>query len=136
MDTNESNTHADPLLGSRWAQMWVHMWAQTLVIFLVYVTKGNTYTSHFMEIQQRDNETLAAYVHHFKMEAKRCDFNIDTAAICILIKGLSDAQTITAKEYEKDPHTLPEVIKLVEKLNTAQQVYSCPVTLYSEHVVK
>ena len=43
MDTNESNTHADPLLGSRWAQMWVHMWAQTLVIFLVYVTKGNTH---------------------------------------------------------------------------------------------
>ena len=42
MDTNKSNTHADPLLGSRWAQMWVHMWAQTLVIFLVYVIKGNT----------------------------------------------------------------------------------------------
>ena len=42
MDTNESNTHADPPLGSRWAQMWVHMWAQTLVLFLVYVTKGNS----------------------------------------------------------------------------------------------
>ena len=42
MNTNESNTHADQPLGSRWAQMWVHMWAQTLVIFLVYVTKGNT----------------------------------------------------------------------------------------------
>ena len=41
MDTNRSNTHADPPLGSRWAQMWVHMWAETLVIFLVYVTKGN-----------------------------------------------------------------------------------------------
>ena len=47
METNESNTHADPLLGSRWAQMWVHMWAQILVQFLVYVTKGNIkmYTS-------------------------------------------------------------------------------------------
>ena len=44
MDTDETNTHADPLLGSRWAQMWVHMWAQVLVIFLVYVTKGNTHT--------------------------------------------------------------------------------------------
>ena len=40
MDTNESNTHADSLLGSRWAQRWVHVWAQTLVILLVYVTKG------------------------------------------------------------------------------------------------
>ena len=43
MDTDETNTHADPLLGSRWAQMWVHMWVQVLVIFLVYVTKGNTH---------------------------------------------------------------------------------------------
>ena len=41
MVTNESNTHADPLLGSRWAQMWVHMWAETMVRILVYVTKGN-----------------------------------------------------------------------------------------------
>ena len=50
MDTNESNTHADPLLGSRWAQMWVHMWAQTLVIFLVYVTKGNMYDEVYAEV--------------------------------------------------------------------------------------
>ena len=41
MVTDETNTHADPLLSSRWAQNWVHMWAQVLVIFLVYVTKGN-----------------------------------------------------------------------------------------------
>ena len=33
MDTNRSNTQADSLLGSRWAQMWVHMWAETLVSF-------------------------------------------------------------------------------------------------------
>ena len=55
MDTNKSNTHADPLLGSRCAQMWVHMWAQTLVIFLVYVTKGNTDCAtcmHFSLVQQ------------------------------------------------------------------------------------
>ena len=43
MDTNKSNTHADPLLGSRWAQIWIHMWAQTLVILLLYVTTGNTH---------------------------------------------------------------------------------------------
>ena len=42
MDTNKSNTHADPLLGSRWAQMWVHMWAQTLVIFFGICYQGNT----------------------------------------------------------------------------------------------
>ena len=45
MDTNRYNTHADLLLGSRWAQIWVHMWAQSMVRFLVYVTKGNTHTS-------------------------------------------------------------------------------------------
>ena len=43
IDINRSNTHADPLLGSRWAQMWVDMWVQALVVLLVYVTKGNTY---------------------------------------------------------------------------------------------
>ena len=44
IDIKRSNTHADPLLGSRWAQTWVHIWVHTLVILLVYVTKGNTHT--------------------------------------------------------------------------------------------
>ena len=44
----------------------------------------HTYTSHFVEIQQRDNETLPAYVHHFKTEAKRCVFNNDTTAMGFL----------------------------------------------------
>ena len=43
IDINRYNTHADPLLSSRWVQMWVHIWAQTLVILLVYVTKGNIF---------------------------------------------------------------------------------------------
>ena len=75
-----------------------------------------------MGIQQRDNETLAAYAHYFNMKAKRCDFNSDTAAVHIFINGLWDAHNITAKVCEKDPHTLWEVITAVEKLNTAQQV--------------
>ena len=53
MDTNRSNTHTDPLLGSRWAQMWVHMWAQTMLRFLVYVTKGNTHPQKFMQTQSQ-----------------------------------------------------------------------------------
>ena len=75
-----------------------------------------------MEILKRDNETLAAYVHHLKTEAKRCDFNSDTTNIHILIKGLQDTHNIVAKIYEKDTQTLMEVIKLVQKLNVAQQV--------------
>ena len=30
----------------------------------------HTYTLHFMEIQQRENETLAAYVHHLKQKPR------------------------------------------------------------------
>ena len=30
-----------------------------------------TSVSHFMEIQQKEKESLAAYIHHFKREAKR-----------------------------------------------------------------
>ena len=55
------------------------------------------YTSCFMEIQQKDSETLAAYIHHFKTAAKLLTFDNDTAAICILVKGLQDAPTITPK---------------------------------------
>ena len=67
-----------------------------------------------MEIQQKDNETLAAYMYCFKTAAQWCAFDSDTAAIHIFVKGLRDAPTITAKIYEKDPQTLVEVIRFVE----------------------
>ena len=44
--------------------------------------------SHFMEIQQKEKESLAAYIHHFKREASRCKFDNDAATIRIFIKGL------------------------------------------------
>ena len=44
ISTNWSNTHADPLLGSRWAQMWVHMWVHLLVIFAGISYQSNTHT--------------------------------------------------------------------------------------------
>ena len=75
-----------------------------------------------MEIQQKENETLVADIHHFKREAKRCDFSNDTVTICIIVKGLKDVHNIAEKVYENHPQTLSEVIRLVEKLNTAQQV--------------
>ena len=31
----------------------------------------HTSISHFMEIQQKEKESLAMYIHHFKREAKR-----------------------------------------------------------------
>ena len=48
----------------------------------------HTYTLHFMDIQQKEKESLAAYVHRFKAEAKRCNFTNDAATIRIFIKGL------------------------------------------------
>ena len=43
-------------------------------------------------------------------------------AICIFVKGLWGEHTSTAEIYEKDPQTLSEVIRLVEKLNAVQQL--------------
>ena len=63
----------------------------------------HTYTSRFMEIHQKDNETLATYINHFKAAAKQCAFDNDTAAIHIFVKGLRDAPGIASKIYEKDP---------------------------------
>ena len=34
----------------------------------------HTCTSHFMDIQQWQKESLATYVHRFKTEVKRCNF--------------------------------------------------------------
>ena len=39
------------------------------------------YSSHFMDIQQQEKESLAACVHQFKMEAKHCNFTNDAATI-------------------------------------------------------
>ena len=43
------------------------------------------YTSHFMEMQQKDNETLTAYVYHFKTTADQCAFNYDIVVNQILL---------------------------------------------------
>ena len=41
-----------------------------------------------MEIQQKEKESLAAYIHRFKREAKTCNFTNNAATICIFVKGL------------------------------------------------
>ena len=77
--------------------------------------------SLFMEIQQKDMESLAAYIHHFKREASRCKFDNDAATIRIFIKGLKNAHTL-ATSLEKGPQSLADAIKEVEKLQVAQQL--------------
>ena len=82
----------------------------------------HTSGSDFMEIQQKEKESLAAYIHCFKREAKRCNFTNSTATIRIFGKGLKNAHTITAQVYEKGLQTLADTISKVEKLQAAQQL--------------
>ena len=49
---------------------------------------SHTSVSHFMDIQQKDNKSLAAYINRFKREAKRCNFAINAATIRIFVKVL------------------------------------------------
>ena len=75
-----------------------------------------------MDIQQKEKESLAAYIHHFKGEAKRCNFTNSAATIRIFIKGLRNTHTIATQVYEKGPQTLADAISEVEKLQAAQQL--------------
>ena len=50
-----------------------------------------------MDIQQKEKESLAAYVHHFKWEANRCKFDNDATTIRFFIKGLKNAHTLATK---------------------------------------
>ena len=71
-----------------------------------------------MEIQQKEKESLAAYIHHFKREASRCKVDNDAKIIRIFIKGLKNAHTLATRVYEKGPQ---DAIKEVEKLQATQQ---------------
>ena len=62
----------------------------------------HTSVSHFMDIQQKDDESLAAYIHIFKREAKRCNFTNNAVTIRIFVKGLKNAHTLAARIYERD----------------------------------
>ena len=75
-----------------------------------------------MEIQQKEKESLAAYIHHFKREASMCKCDNDAATIRIFIKGLRNVHTLATRVYEKGPQSLADAIKEVEKLQAAQQL--------------
>ena len=64
-----------------------------------------------MDIQQKDKESLASYIHRFKKEAKRCNFTNNAATIRIFVKGLQNAHTIATCVYEKGPQTPADAIR-------------------------
>ena len=59
----------------------------------------HTSVSHFMDIQQKDKKSLAAYIHRFKREAKRCNFTNNATTIRVFVKGLKNAHTLAACVY-------------------------------------
>ena len=70
----------------------------------------HTYTSCFMEIQQWEKKSLAAYIHWFKTEAKRCNFMNDATTIRIFIKGLKNTHSLATHICQKGPQTLTDGI--------------------------
>ena len=82
----------------------------------------HTSVSHFMEIQQKEKESSAAYIHQFKREAMRCNFTNSAATIRIFVKGLKNAHILATQVYEKGPQTLADAIGKVEKLQAVQQL--------------
>ena len=78
--------------------------------------------SHFMEIQQKEEESLVAYIHCFKTETKRCNFTNNAATIRIFVKGLKSTQSLATRIYEKGPQTLTDTISEFEKLHATQQL--------------
>ena len=75
-----------------------------------------------MEIQQKEKESLAAYLHRFKREANRCNFNNNAATIQIFIKGLGNAHALATQVYEKRPQNVADAIREVEKLQATQRL--------------
>ena len=82
----------------------------------------HTSISHFMEIQQKEKESLATYIHHFKREAKRCNFTNITVTIKIFVKRLKNAHCLATRIYGKGPQTLADAIAEVERLQATQQL--------------
>ena len=76
---------------------------------------------------------LAAYIHRFKREAKRCNFANNSATITIFVKGLKNTHTLAAHAYEKGPQTPADAISEADKLQAAQQL---PATLLPSSTVK
>ena len=65
-------------------------WDDIKDLLCLKICNSEIYTpvSHFMEIQQKEKESLTPYIHHFKREAKRCTFTNSAATIRIFVKGM------------------------------------------------
>ena len=99
-------------------------WEDIKDLLQLKICNTNIHTSicHFMEIQQKQKDSLGTYIHHFKREAKRCNFTNNAATIRIFVKSLKGTHTLATRIYEKGPQTLADAISEVEKLQANQQL--------------
>ena len=101
-----------------------HSWdnIKDLIWLKICNSEIHTSISCFMEIQLKENESLAACIHCFKTEAKRYNFTNNTAIIGILVKGLKNIHSLATLIYEKGPQILTDAVSEVEKLQATQQL--------------
>ena len=69
--------------GKSWEEIKYLLWLK------LCNTNMCTYTSCFMDIQQKEKESLAAYNYRFKTKAKRCNFTNDAATVRIFHKRIT-----------------------------------------------
>ena len=69
-----------------------------------------------MEIQQKDSETLTAYIHRFKRTSTHIQQNKN------FLKGLINSSKIAPGVYEKGPTTIEDAIRIVQKISSAQHI--------------
>ena len=62
------------------------------------------------------------HIHHFKREAKRCNFTNNATTIRIFVNGIKDAHALAARIYENGPQTLPDAISEIQKPQATQQL--------------
>ena len=108
---------------------------KNLLCLKIHNSDIHTLVSSFMETQQKEQESLAGYIHCFKREAKRCNFINSAATIRIFVKGLKNAHTLATCVYEKGPQTLADAISKVEKLQAALQLTATLLPLSTVNVM-
>ena len=83
-------------------------WEEIKDLLHLKLCNSNIHTSisSFMDIQQKDKESLAAYTHRLKREAKRCNSTNNATTIRIFIKSVKNTHTLATHVYEKGPQTL------------------------------
>ena len=59
----------------------------------------HTYTSRFMEMQQKDNETLATYIHHLKKQQSDVLLTMTLQQSTFLLKALARMDPLSHQKY-------------------------------------